>query len=825
MNKDRAKKLFLNLMNCNGEQAVQSLVNENEFLKNSKNWRPYGDNDMNFATFQNQQSHPVPALIEKITNAIDSMLLKECKLRDIDPKSNSAPSSILKAAELFFKIPKGELEALTPSERVKLSMNIQLIATGNSKSINDLLIFDNGEGQHPDDFKETFLSINKRNKNDISFVQGRFNMGSTGAVVFCGEKHYQLIGSRLNEKLFKRQDDHEINSFGFTLVRKHPLTEHEEEKNKSSWYEYFVIDKKISRFQIKKDLDIRLHEVGFKSGTLIKLFSYDLPNKARGDITNQLYQQLNQILYKPALPFLVLDNRYRTKDRTSSINISVYGNHLRLNDEKDKVEKVLYSEHTIQDVGKFSIKITVLKIETDKNKNRDRKKNFIGDQSVIFIVDGKVHGHHKKIFIKNELKLPFLIDDILICIDCTKMKVSFKEELFMANRWGLKQGSKQEILNKDIIEIIKNKNELYKLNTERKEKLVSGGISKEQQARIKDILGKNPASRELKDLLKQFGSLKVPTSFKNHDCQKKTFSRMKELYSVDTKRFPSIFKIKNRKINEKKVKGIPLGGKGIIEFETDVQDDYLYRPNEKGELLLKILGYSSNDSENSNSKPIPNKIEDVFNVDVAGPTNCSIKITFRPKNYLNVGDEIKLNARLSSPDGYLEVLFYVKIEKSHQNTQKQNRKEKNTGLELPKIIKIVKDEKKGWIKAESKELWNNLEKWDESNIIHIIEDNEFIEAIAINMSSHVFKKYISKMGANNEKKIRTLEDQYITQIYIHALFVYMSLLKGYNNENESKYKQDQDVSKVSSEMFKHYGQPLLYLGSTKELLSSILEPE
>ena len=248
------------------------------------------------------------------------------------------------------------------------------------------------------------------------------------------------------------------------------------------------------------------------------------------------------------------------------------------------------------------------------------------------------------------------------------------------------------------------------------------------------------------------------------------------------------------------------------------------RPFFPSSATIKILGYSSNNSENSNSKPIPNKVEDIFNIDMAGPTNCSIKVTFRPKNYLNVGDEIKLNARLSSPDGELEAVFYVKIEKTHQNIQKQSGREKNANLKLPDIIKIVRDEKKGWVKSESREPWV-LEEWDESNIIHIIEDNGIIEAIAINMSSHVFKKYRSKMDDNSEKKIKTLEDQYITQIYIHALFVHMSLLKGYNNGNESKYKQDQDISKISSEMFKYYGQPLLYLGPTKELLSLIPESE
>lgn len=58
-----------------------------------------------------------------------------------------------------------------------------------------MIIYDNGEGQHPKDFESTFLSLMRGNKNEIHFVQGKYNMGGSGAIVFCG-KGYQLIGSK-----------------------------------------------------------------------------------------------------------------------------------------------------------------------------------------------------------------------------------------------------------------------------------------------------------------------------------------------------------------------------------------------------------------------------------------------------------------------------------------------------------------------------------------------------------------------------------------------------------------------------------------------------
>jgi len=92
----------------------------------------------------------------------------------------------------------------------KQAEDIQIHADGPQMNTS-LVIYDNGEGQHPKDFDKTFLSLHRGNKNEIPFVQGKYNMGGTGAIVFCGKKRYQLIGSR------KYTGSGE---FGFTVIRK-----------------------------------------------------------------------------------------------------------------------------------------------------------------------------------------------------------------------------------------------------------------------------------------------------------------------------------------------------------------------------------------------------------------------------------------------------------------------------------------------------------------------------------------------------------------------------------------------------------------------------
>lgn len=234
---DKFEKIFWKIFNCEGENKLFELVNSHYLLKNPKNWQPYGENENNFSIFQNQQADSGAALVEKITNSIDALLLKKCKEKGIDPKSNKAPKTMEAATEAFFGISKGDLSKF--ENKAKLARkSIQIIATGEDKNP-DLMIWDDGEGQHPDDFKDTFLSLQKGNKVEIHFVQGKYNMGSTGAVVFCGKYKYQLIASKKSQKIFDKENKHSKNLFGWTLVRKRILTKQESKVRKATWYEYF----------------------------------------------------------------------------------------------------------------------------------------------------------------------------------------------------------------------------------------------------------------------------------------------------------------------------------------------------------------------------------------------------------------------------------------------------------------------------------------------------------------------------------------------------------------------------------------------------------
>ena len=266
---------------------------------------------------------------------------------------------------------------------------------------------------------------------------------------------------------------------------------------------------------------------------------------------------------------------------------------------------------------------------------------------------------------------------MLIAIDCSKIKTQFRQDLFMANRSNLRKSDKLEKLRAKIIEILKGNETLRKLNTERKDKVLQGGDDKKEKELIKNLLSKVPLDKSLENLLKKGTDLlnlpnkQKPTNKKGNKPEQKP---------IPTKRFPSIFKINIKENNQgKKVKSIPLNGKGIIKFETDVESDYFYRPQEKGGLQIQILGgRSDNESEGGTEAGKPNEVEDYFEVTQSGPKDGSIKLTLKPLEDLSVGEEIELNARLTSPDGDMESIFYVKIvDPQNKKRKKQVKNPKN----------------------------------------------------------------------------------------------------------------------------------------------------
>lgn len=317
------KELFLALYNSKTEDDVEDLISKYPDTFENKNWVPVGGNESNYGIIENQQSNPIAALVEKVTNSIDAILTKKCLESGVEPASLQAPRSMEDAIKIFFPDHKNwDL----PSPRKKQALDIQVVADGSPRNTS-VIIYDNGEGQHPNDFDNTFLSLIRGNKNKIMFVQGKYNMGGSGAIVFCGKKGYQLIAS-------KKFDS--TGQFGFTLVREHPFAKGESEFKKNTWYEFLKIDGKIPAFDLKGELDLKLLNRKFKTGSIIKMYSYQFPTGYYG-FAQDLNQSLNEFLFEPVLPIYTVDNAERYPNN-KILDLDLFGLKRRLENENNYID-------------------------------------------------------------------------------------------------------------------------------------------------------------------------------------------------------------------------------------------------------------------------------------------------------------------------------------------------------------------------------------------------------------------------------------------------------------------------------------------------------
>ncbi|TDO29223.1 hypothetical protein [Sediminibacterium goheungense] len=769
------KLLFEQLYAASTEKAIQTIIETNPTIFKNENWYPIGENESNFSIIENQQSNPIAALVEKVTNSIDAILMKKCLQKGIDPKSKEAPMSMDDALDLFF--PKHKNWDLNTPRRQQAE-DIQIIADGPTKE-SSVIIYDNGEGQHPDKFEQTFLSLLRGNKNEIHFVQGKYNMGGSGAIVFCGEKGYQLIGS-------KRFDG--TGQFGFTLTREHPLSKEEQDIKKNTWYEYLKIDGKIPAFDIT-ELDLKLLNRRFKTGTIIKMYSYQM--KGISGFAQDLNQSLNEFLFKPVLPIFTIDTKERYPNN-KVLETTVYGLQRRLEEEKDYVEDWFSEEYEDALFGKMKVTCYVFKArqegKTAKETKADiQRRYFKNNMSVLFSMNGQIHGHYTSEFITRSLKYNLLKDYLLINVDCSKMKYDFRKSLFMASRDRLKGGEKAEEL-RDYLRKKLIKSKLDAINNKRKDTI---GLESEDTTELIKSFAKNLSKdSELFKLLQNTLKLEEKTKEKPEKKESKGKSEREEK-AFKSERFPSYFKLQHKQNSPIPV---PIGGEKTLKFETDVEDHYFDRTDEPGDLQVSILKVKRTDSKGGTEKGSNKEPGELLNIIKSSPDKGTIKITFNPDTDLRQGDEIEVHATLkgAGEESFIEILF-LKIVDPEQKKETAPKEEENyNNIGLPELVKVTKEQ------------WDGLEShgisMDYKTVMSLQASGDILETIYVNLDSNVYLNHRKKL--KNEEQIITAQKRYITSVYFHSLFLYMITKK--NNYKLVHFKEEGEEDDVTVDEYIRY---------------------
>lgn len=804
-------EIFNALYSSGTEQELEEyILTRPDIFNNPNNWFPLGENDNNYGVIENQQSSPIASLIEKLTNSIDAILMKKCLEEGIDPKSKEAPRTMTDAVNKFF--PDSSFWNLS-TDRKKQASELQILADG-TRMNTSLVIYDNGEGQHPHNFEKTFLSLLKGNKNEIPFVQGKYNMGGTGAIVFCGKKRYQLIAS-------KRYDG--TGEFGFTLIRKHVLNEQEKNTKKNTWYEYLKINDSIPSFPIES-LDLGLHGRKFTTGSIIKLYSYDLPKGSRSVISRDLNQSINEFLFEPALPVYTIDKEERYPD-DRALQRELFGLKRRLEESQSKYIEVYFSEEENDDViGDLKATCYVFKPKLDGKSVKESRQSiqrefFKNGMSVLFSMNGQVHGHYTYEFISRTLKMPLLKHHLLIHVDCTNMNQEFRSQLFMASRDRLKKGEEARMLREKIGKIL-SKSRLAEIHKHRRQSLTVEGNTGDL---LKSFTKNMPKSDELFKLLgktlriDKIGNelITKPKSKKNKKPVKK------EQPTFNPKRFPTAFKMEGKPKGDTPVVKMPIGGEKTIKFKTDVEDHYFDRVDVSGDLKIALLNFAPtlNETEGGTEAGDAKKIEDVVNVRKSSPNNGTIKIVMTPKEKVNVGDKMQVKISLEGAGENFDEIFWVKITEKNPEPKKSKKSDEVTpdSLGLPNYHLVYEEQKEKfmtWEKFREQGIDMEIE-----TVMHplVSDDNKTLECIYINMDSSVLKKYKSKLKSNEQLEVA--DKKYISSVYFHTLFLYAISKK--QNYTFTKGDSEIDLAEYLKDLFQSFYSEFLLNFGISELMDSL----
>jgi len=595
MNNEEVKKLCLALMRADTEKEVVELLKRAELWDNVGAWRYYDDNENNFSTIGNQQARPDAALVEKLVNSEDARLTNECYIRGINPEGSTAPKSIREAVACFFEEKKssslaGRVAEWADAKRTQVARGITLAATGFAPRDGNpcFTISDNGEGQTPERMPDTFLSLTKSNKLRIPFVQGKFNMGGTGILKFCGQHNLQLIVSRRNPAILNGKVSHPTDEqWGFTVVRREGPTE----GRRSSVYTYLApLDSErkhckggVLRFPAD-DLPIfpeGRQPYGRKSdsGTLIKLYEYASSGYSNTHILRKdgLLGRLDLLLSDPALPVRLHECRSSFKGHEGSFETTLTGLAVRLEDDKaENLEDGFPTSCPIAVEGEPMIaKIYAFK----KGKAETYRKS----EGIIFTVNGQTHGHLTKDFFtrRDAGRLNYIADSILVMVDCSNISGRAREDLFMNSRDRLGHNPIRKAIENQLEEMLKQHQALRALKERRRNEEIQSRLAdgKPLEDILKSLLEHSPT---LSALFLQGRRLTNPFKTLEVSAQPREFQG---------KKHPTYFKFKGKEYGRELRRGCHINQRCRVTFETDAVNDYFSRTADSGQFsLFRISG-------------------------------------------------------------------------------------------------------------------------------------------------------------------------------------------------------------------------------------------
>ena len=579
--------LCLDLMHADTEAEVIAILEQVGYWQDDTAWRWLGGAEHNYSTVGNQQSRAEQAIVEKLINSMDACLMAEARLNKClplvgnEPQAPDTPRSVAEARQRFFGSQLNDLETL--SRGITVAATAPGTPRGGFKRP-CFSIADQGEGQTPSRMPETILSLLQGNKDKIKFAQGKFNMGGTGVLEFCGlDRNLQFVLSKRHPELVDpASGDPRDSHWSFTVIRRNDPVD-----GKGSQYVYLAPadndhepeTKGLSSFQSETMPIFPERNDPYKRnsawGTIIKLYEYDASGFRTNVLLDGLMARTSIMLPDPPLPVRFHECR-PFKGKQASYDTTMPGLITTLtNDfESDKRDNVEWYDQDVFDVDgeEFTLHYFLF-------KNKQAADRYRRDEGLVFFYNGQTHSVLTKDFFRRKsVKMDYLWQSLLVFVDCSRVSTRCHEQLFMNNRSQLRRSELVNQLERRLEAEIASHEELRELASERRSREISDSAeSSESLAKaIQNILAKN---KTFAALLRQ--GLRIRNPHRPEDAGQ-------GVVGFIGRRFPTKFHIKSHDADTPFERDAQLETKVRITFETDAEDAYFRRSDEPGEFLLLI---------------------------------------------------------------------------------------------------------------------------------------------------------------------------------------------------------------------------------------------
>ena len=574
------------MLACESEAEVQAIVDATPFLAERKNWRFIDNRETNFNITSNQASDGGKALTELMTNMVDATLMKHALQQNVPLTGKGAPKTMYAAVDKLIKNLRGgklvNLEPRDPWLRDFAQKNLVIGITGAKNKDEGLPCYtfvDNGEGQQPQSFPGTFLSLSAGTKKSIPFVQGKFNMGSSGVLGYCGRRWFKLIVSRRYDR---------TSPWGWTLVRRRPGS-----ADDLPVAEYCVLpDGAIPSFEAPDIYPFRTSEerrydgVRIESGTIVKLYDYQVGSKFLSFRGSR--EAFNENLVETILPFRLLDLRQRPDkkrggDRALGVDARpFYGmEYLLLNSHKEEglededdaagEGKLHVGGFSDPELGEVSISAIVLKRELPgwlKPQNSNNR--------VFHAVNGQVQFKQTRGYLAQACGFPALKDRVVIVVDASNLFFSAHNEVWKGDREHLRKTLLGERYTEAVTATIKESQALKDLQAKVAQQELETAAKSERDELFQKLVDNDPTLSGL--LSDRDPVIYVPSAGGADSGGESGEGEFEGQYSPTFVRLEERFRQKDLIVPANRSR--PLGAR------TDAENGYLQRADNTGKVVF-----------------------------------------------------------------------------------------------------------------------------------------------------------------------------------------------------------------------------------------------